>query len=107
MIAEALAAYADATLRFFEGREHTIGASEIGQCARKLFWTKNGGDPVCGAPRDPDYVDRWGSRVRGTMFEDHFWLPALRTRYGNSLKYAGSEQRTLVSGFLSATPDGD
>ena len=58
MIAEALAAYADATLRVFEGREHTIGASEIGQCARKLFWTKNQGDPVRGAPRNPDYVDR-------------------------------------------------
>jgi len=106
MIAEALAAYADATVRVFEGREHTIGASEIGQCARKLFWTKNEGDPVYGAPRNPDYVDGWGSRVRGSTFEDHFWLPALRDRFGDSLKYAGADQRTLVSCFLSATPDG-
>ena len=46
MIAEALAAYADATARVFEGREQTIGASEVGQCARKLFWIKNEGDPI-------------------------------------------------------------
>jgi hypothetical protein len=106
MIAEALDAYASLSVRVFEGREHTIGASEIGQCARKLFWTKNEGDPVCAAPRNPDYVDRWGARVRGTTFEDHFWLPALRARYGENLKYAGADQQTLVSGFLSATPDG-
>jgi hypothetical protein len=106
MIAEALAAYANATVRVFNGREHTIGASEIGQCARQLFWIKNEGDPRHAAPRNPDYVDRWGARVRGSTFEDHFWLPALRSRYGEKLKYAGPEQRTLVSGFLSATPDG-
>src|ERR1700761_6997463 len=62
--------------RTFEGREHTIGASEIGQCARKLFWTKNQEAPVRGACRNPAYFDSWGSRVRGSTFEDHFWLPA-------------------------------
>ena len=72
MIAEALAAYADATARIFEGREHTVGASEVGQCARKLFWIKNEGDPLYAAPRDADYVDRWGARVRGSIFEQHF-----------------------------------
>ena len=34
MIAETLDAYADTNMRVFAGREHTIGASEIGQCAR-------------------------------------------------------------------------
>jgi hypothetical protein len=80
MIAEALAAHADATVRVFEGREHTIGASEIGQCARQLFWSKNEGDPLHGAPRNPDYVDRWGARVRGSIFEDHFCLRAPLTK---------------------------
>ena len=106
MIAEALDTYADTNVRVFEGREHTIGASEIGQCARQLFWIKKEADPLHAAPRNPDYVDRWGARARGSTFEDHFWLPALRTRFGDRLKYAGSEQRTLISGFLSATPDG-
>src|SRR4051794_13024279 len=106
MIAEALEAYASATTRTFEGREHTIGASEIGQCARKLFWIKNEGDPVHAALRNPDYVDGWGAQMRGSVFENHFWLPALRARYGERLKYAGPEQRTLISDFLSATPDG-
>ena len=30
----------------------------------------------------------------------------MRARLGEKLKYAGREQRTLVSDFLSATPDG-
>src|SRR6202022_4655433 len=106
MIAEALAAYADATARVFEDREQTIGASDVGQSARKLFWIKNEGDPLYAAPRDADYVDRWGARVRGSIFEEQFWLPAMRARSGEKLKYAGSEQQTLVADFLSATPDG-
>jgi hypothetical protein len=44
--------------------------------------------------------------LRGRLIEDHFWIPALRARYGDKLLYAGDDQRTLVSGFLSATPDG-
>jgi hypothetical protein len=40
MIAEALAAHAGATARVFQDREQTVGASEVGQCARKLFWIK-------------------------------------------------------------------
>jgi hypothetical protein len=44
--------------------------------------------------------------LRGRLFEDHFWAPALRACYGAKLRYAGDDQRTLVSGFLSATPDG-
>jgi hypothetical protein len=106
MIGEILAAHAHATARVFEDRSNTVGASEVGQCARKVFFTKNAGDPVYGAISDAEHSDRWGARVRGTIFEDHFWVPALRARFGDSLLYAGTNQKTLVSEFLSATPDG-
>jgi hypothetical protein len=106
MIAEALASYAHATARVFDDRTQTVGASECGQCARKVYWLKNEGDPVLGAPRDPDYVDSWGARARGSVYETHFWEPALRAQFGDNLLFAGATQRTFKSEFLSATPDG-
>ena len=87
-------------------RSQTVGASEVGQCARKVFWVKNEGDPKYGASRDPEYADGWGARVRGSIYENEFWYPALKATYGPLLLFAGPEQQTFVSGFLSATPDG-
>jgi hypothetical protein len=106
MIAEALSAYAKATTRQFEGRENTVGASEVGQCARKTYFAKNAGDHVYGATSDEDFIYVWGATLRGRLIEEHFWVPALRARYGDKLLYTGDDQRILVSGFLSATPDG-
>jgi hypothetical protein len=106
MIKAALNTYAVSSARVFADRSQTVGASEVGQCARKVFWTKHEGDPVHGAPRDAGYVDTWGARARGSIYENHWWEPALRAAYGDNLHYAGAEQRTFVSGFLSATPDG-
>lgn len=107
MIKDALNQYAIDTNRAFSSdRSQTVGASEVGQCARKVFWVKNEGDPVYGAPRDPEYVDSWGARARGSIYENHFWEPALRARFGENLLFAGADQKTFVSGFLSATPDG-
>jgi hypothetical protein len=106
VIKDVLDQFARSTGRVFEGREHTAGGSDIGQCARKVFWMKMEGDPDYGAARDPDYVDSWGAWVRGSTFENAVWLPAMRARYGANLLYAGVQQQTLVSGFLSATPDG-
>jgi hypothetical protein len=106
MIHEALTAYAKQTARVFVGRANTIGASDVGQCARKVFFQKNEGDPDCGAERNPDFVDGWGARQRGTTFENAFWAPALRARFGDRLLFAGEEQQTLTSGFVSGTPDG-
>jgi hypothetical protein len=106
VIHEALNAYAGAIARVFPNRHQTVGASEIGQCIRKTFWVKHEGDPARSAPRDADYVDKWGARTRGSTYEEYFWLPALRAKYGADLLFAGAEQRTLTSGRLSATPDG-
>jgi hypothetical protein len=70
------------------------------------FFAKNAGDHFYGAASDEDFIDVWGATLRGRLIEEHFWIPALRARYGDKLLYAGDDQRTLVSGFLSATPDG-
>jgi len=105
MIRETLAAHAEATRRIFNDRANSVGASEIGQCARKVYFAKNEGDATYGVNPDADYADSWGATLRGTLFENHFWLPALRARFGDRLLYGGDDQRTLVSGFLSATPD--
>jgi hypothetical protein len=106
MIREALAGYIATIGRTFEGRENTVGASEVGQCARKTYFTKNAGDRVYGAAPDEDYDETFGAALRGQLIENHFWLPALRAHFGDKLLYAGDQQRTLISGFLSATPDG-
>lgn len=87
-------------------RSQTVGASEVGQCARKVYWLKNEGDAAYGAPRDADYEDTWGARMRGTIMENELWVPAMRAQFGERLLFAGEDQRTLVSGFISATPDG-
>ena len=107
MIADALAAHAAASQReWITDRAQTVGASEIGQCARKTFFSKNEGDRVYGRTRDIDHDDRWGARVRGSVYEDCWWEPALRRAYGARLHLAGPDQTTLVDEFLSATPDG-
>lgn len=106
IIRSALDAFANSASSKFGDRSNTVGASDVGQCARKTYWLKNEGDPQHGAPRDPDYVDSWGAKMRGTVFEDQFWEPALRAKFGDRLLFAGKEQKTFVSGFLSATPDG-
>jgi hypothetical protein len=89
-----------------EDRANTVGASDVGQCERKTYWSKNFGDPDLGAPRDPEYADNYGATLRGTIFENTFWAPALKATYGDRLLFAGEDQQTFVSGYLSATPDG-
>ena len=107
IIAATLDAYAKTANRVFShDRLNTVGASEVGQCARKIFWFKNEGDSKYGAPRDPEYVDGWGARMRGTVIEDAFWEPAMKARFGNRLHHSGKDQKTFLADFLSATPDG-
>lgn len=83
-------------------RSKTVGASEIGQCARKTWFSKHD------APRDEEFEDDWGATARGQIMEDHFWLPALRANLpeGVQLLFAGEDQRTLSAGYLSETTDG-
>lgn len=87
-------------------RSQTVGASEVGQCLRKTWFAKNSWDTALVA-MDEDAGDRWGARMRGSIYENHFWEPALRAGLptGAELHFAGAEQRTLVREYLSATSD--
>ena len=103
MIREALHAYVVENQRAFtHDRTKSIGASEIGQCARKLWFLKHRTD------KDPQHQDRWGASERGNLIE-LLWSKALREFAGRGkLHFAGRYQRTFFddSSPLSATPDG-
>jgi hypothetical protein len=106
MIKAALDQYAAASNKsWLLERSATVGASAVGACARKTWFEKNADDPDSPRP-DPDYVDSYGAKIRGTVIEASFWAPALMHAYGNDLLYADNDQRTLVLDLLSATPDG-
>jgi len=69
LISDTLDRYAATRAKTFSGdRSQTLGASEVGQCARKMFWLKNEDDPTLAAKRDPDYVDTWGAWMRGIVY---------------------------------------
>lgn len=100
MIRDVLNQYAASTERVFKhDRTRSVGASEIGQCARKVWYTKHLPPPEKGS-------SNWGATTRGSVMEDAFWVKAMKARFGKNLKMAGARQRTLVDGSLSATPDG-
>ena len=99
MISEVLTAHATRPRASNARRASTLGASDIGQCARKVFYVKHDG------ARDPNHVEGWGAALRGHVLERAYWLPALRARFGDKLKFTGSKQRRFKAGFVSATPD--
>lgn len=101
MIREALDAYATSIRKTFKhDRTQTIGGSEIGQCARRVKYIKTEHKP------DDDYVQHWGASERGKNYEDNFFVPALRKKYGKKLRFAGKQQKTFIGHHLSVTPDG-
>lgn len=100
MIRAALDAYAKAQPDAFTNeRLQTIGASEIGLCERRTWFTKNE------TPHDVGYDDKWGAKQRGTIYERAWWNPAMESAFGDRLKFAGANQKTFFDGYLSATPD--
>ena len=102
MISDALHAFGDAFGRSWKhDRSQTVGASEIGQCLRRVWFSKHGMERDNG-------VDTYGYRVRGSIYEDNFFVPALRAYYGKRLRWAGDGQRTFFDkeSPLAATPDG-
>jgi hypothetical protein len=103
VISEILDSYAKSSTMdkvFLMDRTKTIGASEIGQCARRMYWVKTEGQ------QDANYKNGWGARIRGKVMEDKFWLPAMRRRFRKNLLLAGDKQATVHDRYLSATPDG-
>jgi hypothetical protein len=86
IVKPALEAYAKASDKEWSNdRLQTVGASEVGKCARHVYWSKNEGDEYFGAHRDEDFVDGWGHKVRGKVFEDEFFVPAMRARFKDRL----------------------
>jgi hypothetical protein len=85
-------------------RTGSLGASSVGRCLRLAFFERH--EPDKADQTDDDY----GYKVRGDILERHLWVPAIEhaVRQSNSLQflYGGEAQVSLVSGFLSATPDG-
>jgi len=112
MIRDAIDAFGSSLSKAFpHDRRKTVGASEIGLCARRVHWAKQNAQPspkkvkknVRGSLQSKS---NWGAHVRGSMIEEHLWLPAMRKKFGQRLMYAGDQQRTLFDGPLSGTPDG-
>jgi hypothetical protein len=103
IIKDALNRYVAETKRQWKhDRSATIGASEIGTCARRVWFVKHG------AEVDPDHVERWGAMERGNLIET-LWTKALRRYVGRGhLHYGGRYQKTFIDteSPLSATPDG-
>jgi hypothetical protein len=91
---------------FSHDRVKTVGASEIGACARMVAYRKSS------TPVDAGYVDSSGAAARGDIMEDGWSAPLLRIAIeavGGKLLWAGQEnQMSLVNpkGWVSATPDG-
>ena len=80
-------------------RSKSIGGSEIGQCARKIWADKNK------FPKDRGFVESRGALTRGNIIEEKVFVPALRERFGKRVLKAGRSQQTFILGKLSATPD--
>ena len=86
--------------RTFKNRHLTVGASEIGRCARMAWYVKK--HPSAAVFEDESF----GASHRGNMIEAHTVVPALQAAFGDKLLLAGKKQKTFVEGPLSATPDG-
>jgi hypothetical protein len=111
MIREILSEYVSKTDKVWKhDRSQTIGSSEIGQCERRIWFTKRelaargtGGPLATDGSTEPE---SWGARVRGTIMEDNFWAKAMKKKFGRRLLYSGKNQQTFTLGDLSTTPDG-
>src|SRR5262245_49794632 len=100
IITLALAGYAPKVRRTFAAaRGRTIGASEIGQCMRRLLYLKNEGDPIRGAQRNPDHVDGWGNPTRGPFSKftigNRPYARSTVAAYASLARCSGRSSRTI------------
>jgi hypothetical protein len=96
---------------FAHDRSKTIGASEIGQCARKVWFEKKKGKSAYRA----DYHPPLGAAFRGDILEDHYTTKVIAAAVAKQLGppaeliWAGQENQMTIKADawkLSATPDG-
>ncbi len=91
---------------FSHDRLLTVGASEIGGCARRTAYEKSE------TPPDESFSPNFGAAKRGDILEDAWTVPVVRRavgKIGGTLIWAGQNaQRTVISENwkLSATVDG-
>lgn len=91
-------------------RSETVGASEIGQCARKIAYEKHYGKKKY----DANYAPPNGASIRGNIMEDHYSVPLLEHTLSEQAPDAkliwasqADQQRFVSEAWkLSATPDG-
>jgi CRISPR/Cas system-associated exonuclease Cas4 (RecB family) len=106
--AAARAHLADRNRKFAHDRSQTIGASEIGQCARRIWAEKKLGEKGY----DKGFLQSRGAAMRGDILEDNWTVPVVKRAVENAggrLLWAGQgEQRTFeaLPWKISATPDG-
>lgn len=81
-------------------RDTTVGSSEVGACMRSTVFTKTGAQP--------DEHVKWGAMQRGNIIEEYWWERAITDTLKGDMKFlfSGKDQKTLVKGSLSSTPDG-
>lgn len=85
-------------------RSQTVGASEVFGCHRHNFFKKRAPE-LAGVPEEVD--PEWGHTERGNLIENEFVVPCLRAMFGEDNCFLmGEDQKTIVDGRLSATPDG-
>lgn len=87
-------------------RSLTVGASEAFFCSRSIAGRKRFKHL---ADIAEEFVDsEWGHAERGNIMEDEFVVPALIHMFGeeNCLFMGQANQKTLIDGKLSCTPDG-
>lgn len=91
---------------FAHDRSQTVGASEVFDCLRKVFFKKRGKE-LRYTP-DEDSSSSWGAAKRGDILEENYIVPALSNFLpkGAQLLFAGKDQKTLFKNKNSATPDG-
>lgn len=91
---------------FSHDRRKTVGASEIGQCIRKVVYDKLGLAP------DNDIPPDTGFTVRGNVMEDAWSAPMLEhwaSLNGGQMLHGGQANQVTLKGDkvpLSSTPDG-
>jgi hypothetical protein len=94
-----LSKHMESLQRIFKDRHLSVGASEIGRCARMIWYAKH-------HPAAKAVEESFGASHRGNMIEAHTVVPALRRHYGSLILYSGKDQKSFIDGVNSATPDG-
>ena len=94
---------------FTRDRSKSVGASEVFQCPRYVYFTKQEIKKQQDNNEPPPRLENGGFMLRGKILEDNFIAPFMGELFDGKIKNLGDEQETYVAEdceFLTATPDG-